>query len=283
MALDWLHGDFRQLRETYERACTVNDTGPADWRTAGCDVRLYVQTPRLDRHPGTAIVYFHGGGFVAGSPLTHADITRALCEEAGMTLVSAAYRLAPEHPAPGPVEDGLAALSAVLAPDTAWGGKRGVVLCGDSAGGAIALAVERAAANYGDAVRGACSLYGCFGVFAGSLQSFGSRADGLDEACIRRFWRAAHGAQATSPYSIDALAHRSGPPVYLLAAGKDPLRDDTLELARAFQACGRQHELHLVEDATHGFLHGAARTGPARDALRGVARWMERLSAPRDA
>ena len=87
------------------------------------------------------IVYFHGGGWIVGSPLTHADISGALSAATGLEVVSVDYRLAPEYPAPAPIEDGLAAIDHVLARDRGTS----LILCGDSAGAAIALAVASAA------------------------------------------------------------------------------------------------------------------------------------------
>ena len=49
---------------------------------------------------GAVIVYFHGGGFLAGSPSTHRCMTAWLARLSGMRVLSAGYRLAPEHPFP---------------------------------------------------------------------------------------------------------------------------------------------------------------------------------------
>src|SRR5208282_1002329 len=55
-----------------------------------------------------AIVYFHGGGLVAGSIATHESIARALANSGACRVVSVDYRLAPEHPFPAALEDSLA-------------------------------------------------------------------------------------------------------------------------------------------------------------------------------
>ena len=56
------------------------------------------------------IVNFHGGGFVLGSPTDDARWASAVTENVGAVFVSVGYRLAPEHPFPVAVEDGVDAI-----------------------------------------------------------------------------------------------------------------------------------------------------------------------------
>jgi acetyl esterase len=272
---DWLNGDVGVLRRQYERCFAAADPGGESWKTilhADGGLRLLVQQPARLAGADHAILYVHGGGWIVGSPLTHADISGALAEGAGMTVYSVDYRLAPEHPAPAPVVDGCRALSALLQP----GEIEGIVLCGDSAGAAIALAVERRAdAALHDRIRGVCAFYGGFGLGdTPAVRAFGARADGLDAACLERFWSLANDPRLPSPYSIDALGQAPGAPVYLLAGSRDPLRDDTLALAAAYRACGRPHDLDLVESAGHGFLHDAGASPAATAAIGRVSTWI---------
>jgi acetyl esterase len=94
--------------------------------------------------PRPLLVYFHGGGFVAGDLESHDSPCRMLCRHAGVHVLSVGYRLAPEHPFPAYVEDALAAF--------AWGaahaGELGadparVAVGGDSAGGNLAAIVAQ--------------------------------------------------------------------------------------------------------------------------------------------
>jgi epsilon-lactone hydrolase len=81
-------------------------------------------------------LYLHGGGFVAGSFMTHRAITVAFARR-GFEVFVPNYRLAPEHPFPAAVDDALAAYQAILAL------RPGVplVIAGDSAGGGLALSL----------------------------------------------------------------------------------------------------------------------------------------------
>jgi acetyl esterase len=274
--LDWLNGNVKELRARYERACRIPISGRDRWATierSGRRLRLLIHEPSAAKACDCAIVYFHGGGWIVGSPETHADVSRALCKNTGLKVISVAYRLAPEHKAPAPIEDGLAALDYLFSSQS---GLRHAILCGDSAGGSIAMAVGRNA--IGDAkerILGVCSLYGAFGLTASSsLRAFGNRAQGLDAACVRRYWRLANTRASRSPYSIAALGALSRLQVYLLIAGMDPLRDDSLALARALRSQGAAVTVDFHKDESHGFLQdGRARTR-VNSSLAGVSRWV---------
>jgi acetyl esterase len=112
-------------------------------------VRVY--TP-VDAHdallPG--LVYFHGGGLVAGTVATHDGIARALANSGGCRVVSVEYRLAPEYPFPAALDDAMAAVTHIGAHAEQYGiepSRLGV--CGDSAGGTLAAATCQAVARTG--------------------------------------------------------------------------------------------------------------------------------------
>jgi acetyl esterase/lipase len=112
-------------------------------------VRIY--TP-LDAGPNLlpGLIYFHGGGLVAGSVATHDCIGRALANSGACRLVSVDYRLAPEHPFPAALDDALAAVTHIGAHAAEFGidGTR-LGICGDSAGATLAAATAQAAVRTG--------------------------------------------------------------------------------------------------------------------------------------
>ena len=112
-------------------------------------VRIY--TPRdadADMLPG--LIYFHGGGLVAGTVATHDSIGRALAHWGACRVVSVEYRLAPEYPFPAALDDALAAVTHIGAHAAHFGidGAR-LGVCGDSAGGTLAAATCQAVARLG--------------------------------------------------------------------------------------------------------------------------------------
>lgn len=97
--------------------------------------------PAGDARPGT-ILYFHGGSYSLGSPETAMALTAHLVLRAGVRAVSLDYRLAPEHPFPAAIEDGVAAYRELLD-----GGAEpsSVAFAGDSAGGGLGVCTALAA------------------------------------------------------------------------------------------------------------------------------------------
>src|SRR5580693_7268727 len=84
-----------------------------------------------------AVLYFHGGGYVAGSARTGTHLAAELARRTGGRALSVDYRLAPEHPYPAAVEDGLAAYAGLLESGVS---PAQIAVAGESAGGGLAVA-----------------------------------------------------------------------------------------------------------------------------------------------
>ena len=103
------------------------------WAGAGVEGERVVQLNTIATAP---LLYLHGGGFVAGSFMTHRAITVAFARR-GFEVFVPNYRLAPEHPFPAALDDALAVYQQVLALGTG----QAPVIAGDSAGGGLALSL----------------------------------------------------------------------------------------------------------------------------------------------
>ena len=101
--------------------------------------------------PLPVIVYFHGGGFIAGSLDACAASCTTLADELGAIVVTPSYRLAPEAPFPAATDDTYAALCWTAETIAAHGGDPDrIVVMGDSAGGLLAaVAAQRARDEHG--------------------------------------------------------------------------------------------------------------------------------------
>ncbi len=104
-------------------------------------IDIYIYRP-VDAKPGRPVlVYLHGGGFTAGDMRLYANQMKLIAEKSGAVVVFPEYRLAPECPFPGPIEDCWGAVQWVHAHAEEIGAHpEKVVLAGDSAGGSLSAA-----------------------------------------------------------------------------------------------------------------------------------------------
>lgn len=98
-------------------------------------INCMLATPGKGMSADKIIVYFHGGGYVCGSPVAYRSAIAQLSLRSGCPVIAPYYRLAPEHPFPAPQNDCLQVAQAVLSDNPACK----VILSGDSAGGALAI------------------------------------------------------------------------------------------------------------------------------------------------
>src|ERR1700704_2044342 len=98
---------FRKLMDFSQGNSTIGGTADRTLPGPGGPIPVRVYTPvGAGSEPLPGLVFFHGGGLVAGSLDTHDGLCRVLANESGCRLVSVGYRLAPEHKFPAAVRDG---------------------------------------------------------------------------------------------------------------------------------------------------------------------------------
>jgi acetyl esterase len=195
------------------------------------------------RAPG--LVYFHGGGFVAGSLDTHDAIARALANACGARVISVAYRLAPEHPFPAAIEDGCAAAHWVMENAAALDlDPARLAVGGDSAGATLAAVVCQTTTTEGS-VRWALQLLLCpITDFRAQTPSRAELASGyfLDEATLehdlKHYLRP--GGDPTDPRvsPLRARELKYLPPTCVHTAEFDPLRDEGRDYAQRLERAG---------------------------------------------
>ena len=192
-----------------------------------------------------ALVYFHGGGLVAGDLDTHDPICRSLVATSGCRVLSVAYRLAPEHPFPAAIADGVAATSWIgaHAPSLGIDPKR-LGISGDSAGATLAAVVCQQMSSSGEV-----SLAGQFLLcpildFASESESRRSLARGylVDRDTLEhdlRYYLAAGGERSDPRISPLRAADVSRlPRTVIHTAEFDPLRDEGSAYADRLRGAG---------------------------------------------
>ncbi|MFD7905479.1 alpha/beta hydrolase [Kitasatospora sp. NPDC059747] len=216
------------------------------------------------------ILYFHGGGWVYGSPRTALSLTGNLVARSGVGAYSLDYRLAPEHPFPAAIEDTLSAYRDLL--------DRGedpssIVFAGDSAGGGLAVTACLAARDAGlplpaavlalspgvDATRTGDSM-----VTKEDADPIFTRAD-LDRTGAMYL----AGADPHQPLLSPAVcADLTGfPPMLVQVGANELLLDDSTRLAARAAAAGVDVVLDVTADAPHVFQAFAGVLDEADEAL----------------
>ena len=137
------------------------DGVPAEWVTAA------------GVSAGPAVLYFHGGAYHLGSPARLRGLLGLLSAAAQTRVLSAGYRLAPEHPFPAALQDALTAYRWLIASGTP---ARQVVIGGDSSGGGLALAALVALRDAGEPLPGAAVVLSPWTDLAMGGESLRSRA-----------------------------------------------------------------------------------------------------------
>ena len=225
-----------------------------------------------------AIVHFHGGGWVKGSPETHAAIPSGLAAESGAVVLSVDYALAPEHKFPEPLDECVAVVEAIAKRSAELGiDPASLLLAGDSAGGNLALASALDLRNrHPDLIKGLLLFYGVFDsdLDTWSYRTFGGGEFGLSREDMAAYWAAylRSTEDLTDPRAAPLRAELAGlPPVHLCAAGLDVLRDDTLKLARKLNEVGVTYELKTYEGVCHAFSGLGRMVDAGRNSLAAAA------------
>jgi acetyl esterase len=238
-----------------------------------------------DKSP--TVVFFHGGGWVAGDLETHDRQARWLAIETGAVVVSVDYRRPPEVRFPGAFEDAFAASRDVIARIAEFGGDAARVgVAGDSAGGNLAATTAIACRDSGIKLSAQLLVYpvtDVAGNFADIKENvrFPSRAENADGYFLTRAtmeWfcghyleDSAHGSDwRVSPLRAKKL--KGVAPAIVCTAWFDPLRDEGKAYADALKAAGVPTTYYDGLGLIHGYFGlGEASETARREAQRARA------------
>jgi len=226
-------------------------------------VRVPLRILRPRGRAAGVILDIHGGGWVIGNPQMNDALNAGYAEACNAIVVSVDYRLATRAPLALLIDDCLIAARWLLTNGLPEIAGLPVVVIGESAGGHLAsVTLQRlqAAPELLGRIVGAVLYYGVYDL-AGTPSVHAAGADtlvldgrnmasglrmltpGLDDAARR--------APALSPLYGDLAGM---PPALMFAGARDPLIDDTLELAQRWRAVA-EVECNLLPEAPHGFIH----------------------------
>ena len=268
----------------------LDQMGAAAQRPAGLEVRRaplagltteWLTTPESSERQ--VILYLHGGGYVMGSCDSHRALAGNIGHACGVQVVLPEYRLAPEHPFPAAVDDALAAYGGLLAQGHS---PADIVVCGDSAGGGLTLALLVALRDASIPLPRAAVVLSPFTDLACTGESFVTRAaldpwlaPALFDQHIRRY-AGEHDRRdpRLSPLYADL---RGLPPVLVQVGDHEVLLSDSMRFVERARSAGVDATLEVWPEVWHVFQLFAPALPEANDALAKIGAFVRAQLAAR--
>ena len=235
-------------------------------RVGNTAVPVLVTTPDVGGSPRPAVLWIHGGGFIAGSPQLEAFGTGRLARELGVVAVSPDYRLAPEHPFPAALDDCMATLRWMRASADELGiDPDRIAVMGASAGGGLCAAVAQRCRDEGISLRAQVLVYPMLDDRTALRHNHAGRGHfGWTPVSNRFGWTAylGHEPRESDAPEYAAPARRTDmsglPPAWVGVGELDLFYDEDVDYAEKLRACGVPCTLVTVP----GMYHGADALAP---------------------
>ncbi|HYW57303.1 MAG TPA: alpha/beta hydrolase [Polaromonas sp.] len=242
----------------------------------GYDLPLRLYAPSHACLP--VLLYFHGGGFTIGSVASHDILCRQLSQQAGCSVISVDYRLAPEHKFPIAANDAWDALAwlSFHADEKGLDGTR-LAIGGDSAGGTLAAACAVQARDAALPLELQLLFYpGCAARQDSVSHQLFAKGFVLEVEHMRYFF----GQYLRTPADRDdwRFSPLNAPdvdgvaPAWLGLAECDPLVDEGVLYADKLRAAGVAVDLEIYRGVTHEFIKMGRIIPEARQAVADAAR-----------
>lgn len=233
---------------------TVLTSERRDLEVAGCPAILLTPASK----PTSLLVWFHGGGWVIGSPELSLAETDRLATLGETQVLSLDYRMAPEHQFPAAYDDAVASVAWAIKHAATLGiDPTRISVGGDSAGGNLAAAVAQ---HYKGTLRGQLLVYPAVDI-ARHSQAAELYADGylLNTPTMSWFADQYLGSQdradvRCSPLRADDEVFAALAPAHVVIAEYDPLRDDGFDYAKRLSDAGVSVTVDHHADQMHGFF-----------------------------
>ena len=227
------------------------------------DVRVLLYKPTQRTQPTAGLLWIHGGGYISGSVDAEDSPVRQMAAELGCVVVSVDYRLAPETPYPGQLEDCYAALKWVYTNAAELGvDSERLAVAGSSAGGGLAAALALLARDRSEIPL----AFQCMN--APMLDDRTVKTEPLHPYTGEFIWtrEANHfgwasllgqepGSEGVSPYAAAARAENLEglPPTFIGVGALDLFLEENMEYARRLTRAGVPTELHVYPGVFHGY------------------------------
>lgn len=227
-------------------------------------IRVKKYTPKHATHPSPVMVFFHGGGFITCSVETHNFVPAYVARNAGITVFSVEYRLAPENKFPTGLEDCYSVIKWIAQNNIPLQiDPRRISVCGDSSGGNFAMVISIMARDRKEfEIHNQVLIYPVTdltdSIYKKSVEVYGKSKLNTDEKKGVDFISAylKDGQDRTNPYvSPLFISDTSGiPPTLFIQAECDVFLDDGLMLAKRLQDGGVKVTCEIFEGMPHAFI-----------------------------
>jgi acetyl esterase/lipase len=250
------------------------------------DISLLILRPTAATGTLGCVYFTHGGGMIIGDNRTGVLEALDWAEEFGLVVVSVEYRLAPETPHPGPINDCYAGLTWTADHADELGYEPGrLIVAGGSAGGGLAAALALMARDKGGpALAGQMLIYPMLDDRNDTYSSRQMAGRGIwDSTANDTGWTAllgsARGGPDVSPYAAPARETDLSnlPPAFIDVGSAETFRDEDVAYANRIWQAGGRAELHVWPGAFHGFDATVPQAGISQEARAARVRWLHRL------
>ena len=234
-------------------------------------VRWYT---RGDERPGSAVVYAHGGGMIAGNLDVYDEVIAEYVATTGVPFLSVDYRLAPEAKGARPAQDVFAAVAWLRDRASELGVRPDrIAIMGDSGGGGVAASAAIIARDLGVGLTHQVLIYPMLD--DRTMTGDAARKPFLSWTYDMNFtgWSARLGEQLGADNVLPAVAparltdFRGLAPAYIEVGDLDIFRDESIAYAQRLAAAEVPIELHVHAGAPHGFERFAPTCQLAQRAL----------------
>jgi acetyl esterase/lipase len=223
------------------------------------------------------LIYTHGGGFAVGSASSHRKLAAHVAKAAGMISFVLDYRLAPEHPHPAGVEDGVSVFTALVKSGIK---PEDITTIGDSAGGNLAIAIPLALRAQGQPMPGHVVAFSPWLDMenAGKTLVTNDATDALITVPLLEGMIAGVLGETTSashPLANPLYADFTGyPPLYMNAGSVESLVDNAMRLNDIATAAGVDVTLNVAEGQQHVYPFLAGRDASVDAELKTIGKWL---------
>lgn len=199
------------------------------------------------------ILYLHGGGYTCGDLEYAKGFASVLAAECGIRVFCIAYRLAPETPFPGALEDARAAFGYLCS--HGFSSER-IVLCGESAGGGLCYSLCQSLASAGERLPCgviAISPWTDLTLSGESLERNRDADPSLTNEALA-FYADCYTKEPKNPLVSPLFGDLSAmPPSFIFAGGDEILLSDSVRLRDALVSAGREAELIVRPGMWHAY------------------------------